>query len=62
MVTPENFFFVLGWIMVVCVTVFFLADSRIPWEKIVKKIAVFLAIGIIVLFFGSMIVDFIPEK
>ena len=62
MVTPENFFLILGCIMVTCVAVFFLADPRIPWEKIVKKIALFLAVGIIVLFFGSMIVDFLPEK
>lgn len=59
MVTPDNFFFVLGWIMVVCVVVFFLADSRIPWENVVKKIAIFLAIGIMFLFVGTTIVDFI---
>jgi precorrin-3B methylase len=61
MFTPEHLFTFLGWTMVTCVAVFYLADPVIPWEKIAKRVVLFLAVGIIVLFLGSLIVDF-PVK
>ena len=33
MFTPEHLFTFLGWTMVTCVAVFYLADPVIPWEK-----------------------------
>jgi phage-related holin len=62
MPTPATLFSIIGWIMISSVAVFFLSDSRIPWCRIAKKIAIFIVIGIVVMFVGSMIIDFLPEK
>jgi hypothetical protein len=61
MPTPEHFCHILGALMIVSVLAFYLADSRIPYERIGKKIAGLLAIVICLLFILSMFMDFIGK-
>jgi Na+/H+ antiporter NhaC len=59
MINPDNLFMVLGWVMVACVVTFFLSDSRIKWERVAKKISMFLAIGIVMLFISFLALHFV---
>jgi lipopolysaccharide export LptBFGC system permease protein LptF len=59
--TPDKLCWILGSVMMVCLAVFFLADTRIPYERRARKLAAYLAIGILLLFVYTIVQSFIME-